>query len=78
MNEGKKTGEIRDFSEELTIVMFYQAGRAVTSFIPDSDSSQDENKIIKERMDSGLSGEVWLKSNFFTHCVSDQLIGFRN
>jgi hypothetical protein len=65
VNEGKETGESRDFSEELTIVMFYQARRAIVNFIPDPDSSQDENKIIKERMDSGLSGEVWLKNNFF-------------
>ena len=45
VNEGIKTGEIRDFSAELTIAMFYQASRAVVNLILDSDPSQDENKV---------------------------------
>ena len=48
VDEGIKTGEIRDFSEELTISMFYQASRTLVNFILDSDSSLDENKIIED------------------------------
>ena len=33
VNEGIKTGLIRDFSAELTIAMFYQASRAVVNLI---------------------------------------------
>ena len=47
VNEGIKTGEIRDFSAELTIAMFYQGSRAVVNLILDSDPSQDENKIYR-------------------------------
>ena len=46
VNQGIKTGVIRDFSAELTIAMFYQASRAVVNLILDSDSSQNENKFI--------------------------------
>ncbi len=48
VNEGIKTGVIRDFSEELIIAMFYQASRTVVNLILDSDSSQDKNKFIED------------------------------
>jgi len=48
VDEGIKTGEIRDFSAELTIAMFYQGSRAVVNFILDSDSSLDENKVLED------------------------------
>ena len=48
VDEGIKMGEIRDFSVELTIAMFYQGSRAVVNLILDSDPSLDENKIIEE------------------------------
>jgi AcrR family transcriptional regulator len=48
VNEGIKTGEIRDFSEELVIAMFYHASRTVVNLILDSDSSQDKNKFIED------------------------------
>ena len=48
VNEGIKTGVIRDFSEELVISMFYQASRTVVNLILDSDSSQDENKFLED------------------------------
>ena len=48
VNEGIKTGEIREFSEELVIAMFYQSSRTVVNFILDSDSSPNENKIIED------------------------------
>ena len=48
VNEGTKTEVIRDFSEELTIAMFYQASRTVVNLILDSDSSQDENKFLED------------------------------
>lgn len=48
VNEGIKTGEIRDFSAELIIAMFYQGSRTVVNFILDSDSSLDENKVLED------------------------------
>ena len=48
VNEGIKTGVIRDFSVELTISMFYQASRTVVNLILDSESSQDKNKFIED------------------------------
>jgi AcrR family transcriptional regulator len=48
VNQGIKTGVIRDFSAELTIAMFCQASRAVVNLILDSDSSQDKNKFIED------------------------------
>lgn len=48
VDEGIKTEEIRDFSAELVIAMFYQGSRAVVNFILDSDPSLDENKIIED------------------------------
>lgn len=48
VNEGIKTGVIRDFSEELVISMFYQASRTVVNLILDLDSSQDENKFLED------------------------------
>jgi|SRR5665647_1796853 len=48
VNEGTKTGVIRDFSEELTISMFYQASRTVVNLILDSDSSQDKNEFAED------------------------------
>ena len=48
VNQGLKTGVIRDFSAELTIAMFYQASRVVVNLILDSDSSQNKNKFIED------------------------------
>lgn len=48
VDEGIREGEIRDFSAELTIAMFYQSSRTVVNFILDSDSSLDENKILED------------------------------
>jgi hypothetical protein len=48
VDEGIKKGEIRDFSTELTIAMFYQGSRAVVSLLLDSDLSQDENKVLED------------------------------
>jgi len=48
VDEGINAGEIRDFSVELIISMFYQGSRTVVNFILDSDSSLDENKIIED------------------------------
>ncbi len=48
VNQGIKTGVIRDFSAELTIAMFYQASRVVVNLILDSDSSQNKNKFIED------------------------------
>jgi AcrR family transcriptional regulator len=48
VNEGIETGEIRAFSSELVIAMFYHASRTVVNLILDSDSSQDENKFIED------------------------------
>lgn len=48
VNEGIETGEIRDFSAELTIAMFYQGSRTVVNFILDSDSSLDEKKVLED------------------------------
>ena len=49
VNQGIKTGVIRDFSAELTIAMFYQASRVIVNLILDSDSSQNKNKFIEDR-----------------------------
>ena len=48
VNQGIKTGAIKNFSAELTIAMFYQASRVVVNLILDSDSSQDKNKFIED------------------------------
>jgi AcrR family transcriptional regulator len=48
VDEGIKKGEIRDFSAELTIAMFYQGSRAVVNLILDSDPSKDENEVIED------------------------------
>lgn len=48
VDEGIKAGEIRDFSADLTISMFYQGSRAVVNLFLDSDPSQDKNKIIED------------------------------
>lgn len=48
VDEGIKTGEIKDFSAELIIAMFYQASRTVVNFIFDSDSSLDKNKTMED------------------------------
>jgi AcrR family transcriptional regulator len=45
VKEGIANGEIRDYSEELVIAMFYQASRTVVNFILDSEP-QDKNKVI--------------------------------
>ncbi|WP_440946029.1 TetR/AcrR family transcriptional regulator [Methanosarcina sp. T3] len=48
VDEGIRAGEIRDFSAELTIAMFYQGSRTVVNLILDSDPSQDENRITED------------------------------
>jgi AcrR family transcriptional regulator len=48
MNEGIKRGEIKDFSPELTIAMFYQGSRAVVNLILNSDPSKDKNELIED------------------------------
>jgi AcrR family transcriptional regulator len=48
VDEGINAGEIRDFSAELIIAMFYQSSRTVVNFILDSDSSLDENKVLED------------------------------
>jgi hypothetical protein len=48
MNEGIKRGEIKDFSPELTIAMFYQGNRAVVNLILNSDPSKDKNELIED------------------------------
>jgi len=48
VDEGIRAGEIKDFSENLIISMFYQASRTVVNFILDSSSSLNENKIIED------------------------------
>jgi AcrR family transcriptional regulator len=48
VNEGIKTGVIRDFSSEMIIAIFYQASRTVVNLILDSDSFLDKNKLIED------------------------------
>jgi AcrR family transcriptional regulator len=48
VDEGIKTGEIRDFSAELIIAMFYQGSWTVVNLILDSDSSLDKNKVLED------------------------------
>lgn len=48
VNEGIKTGEIREFPEELVIAMFYQSSRTVVNLILDSNLSQGKNKFIED------------------------------
>ncbi|MDY9925669.1 TetR/AcrR family transcriptional regulator [Methanosarcina sp.] len=48
MDEGIKAGEIRDFSAELIIAMFYQGSRTVVNLILNSDSSLDKNKVLED------------------------------
>jgi len=48
VNEGIKTGEIKDFSPELTIAMFYQGSRAVVSLTLDSNVALDKDKLIEK------------------------------
>jgi len=48
VDEGINSGEIRDFSAELVIAMFYQDSRAVVNLLLDSNPLQDKNKIIED------------------------------
>ncbi|MGB9929971.1 MAG: TetR/AcrR family transcriptional regulator [Methanosarcina sp.] len=48
VNEGVKTGEIRDFPEGLIISMFYQGSRTVVNLILDSNQLQNKNKFIED------------------------------
>lgn len=47
VNEGIRTEEIRDFSQELTISMFYQRSRVVVNLIHNSDFSKDKDELIE-------------------------------
>lgn len=47
VKEGIANGDIRDYSEELTIAMFYQSSRTVVNFILDSEP-HDKNKVIED------------------------------
>ncbi len=48
VSEGIKTGEIRDFPEDLTLSMFYQANRTVVNLILDSNQLQNKNRFIED------------------------------
>ncbi len=48
VNEGIVTEEIRDFSAELIISMFYQASRTVVNLILDPDPSHDKNEFTED------------------------------
>lgn len=48
VDEGIKKGDIRDFSSELTIAMFYQGSRTVVNLILDSDPSNNQNEIMED------------------------------
>ena len=48
VDEGIKMGEIRDFSAELIIAIFYKGSRTVVNLILDSDSSLNENKVLED------------------------------
>ncbi|MDM7920572.1 MAG: TetR/AcrR family transcriptional regulator [Methanosarcina sp.] len=48
VDEGIKTGEIRDFPAELVIAMFYQGSRTIVNFILESDSLKDQNKVLED------------------------------
>ena len=55
VKEGIVTGEIRDYSEELVIAMFYQASRTVVNFILDSEP-HNKNKVIEDGFQIVWSG----------------------
>jgi AcrR family transcriptional regulator len=48
VNEGIKSGEIRDFSPELTITMFHRGSRAVVGLILDSNVPSDRDELIEK------------------------------
>jgi AcrR family transcriptional regulator len=48
INEGIKSGEIKDYSPELIIAMFYQGSRAVVNLILDSNMSSETDKFIEK------------------------------
>jgi AcrR family transcriptional regulator len=48
VNEGIKSGAIRDFSPELTITMFYQGSRAVVGLILDSNVPSERDELIEK------------------------------
>jgi hypothetical protein len=47
VNEGIKSGEIKDFSPELTITMFYQGSRAVVGLILDLNMASDRSELVE-------------------------------
>jgi hypothetical protein len=47
VKEGIVTGDIRDYSEDMIIAMFYQSSRTVVNLIFDSEP-QDKNKVIED------------------------------
>lgn len=48
VNQGIKLGEIKDYSPELIIAMFYQDSRAVVNLILDSNMSSETDKFIEK------------------------------
>jgi AcrR family transcriptional regulator len=48
VNEGIKSGEIKNFSPELTITMFYQGSRAVVGLILDSNVASDKDELVEK------------------------------
>jgi hypothetical protein len=48
VNEGIKSGEVRDFSPELTITMFYQVSRVVVGLILDSNVPSDRDELLEK------------------------------
>ena len=48
VKEGIKSGEIKDFSPELTITMFYQGSRAVVGLMLDSEVASERDELIEK------------------------------
>ena len=78
VNEGIKTGEIKDFSPELTIAMFYQGSRAVVSLILDSNMDLDTDELVEKGFQIIWNGlkmislkMISLKNNSFRCPLSD-------
>jgi AcrR family transcriptional regulator len=64
VNEGIKSGEIKDYSPELTITIFYQGSRAVVNLILDSNTNSETNNLIENGFQIIWNGLI--KNNLFT------------